>query len=56
VLLKYLFSCVGQERSGLKIVVIQDTNAPSGQDKPLRISGGDRASIQVSSLHLFVIK
>ncbi|KAK0046017.1 far upstream element-binding protein 2-like isoform X2 [Biomphalaria pfeifferi] len=28
-----------QERAGVKMVMIQDSNAPSAQDKPLRISG-----------------
>jgi len=35
-----------QERAGVKIVVIQDTNTPTSHDKPVRITG-DRQSCLV---------
>jgi far upstream element-binding protein len=28
-----------QEKAGVKMVMIQETNAPTAQDKPLRITG-----------------
>ena len=38
-----------QERAGVKMVMIQDSNVPSHQDKPLRITG-EPARVQVNLL------
>lgn len=38
--------CVPQERTGVKMIMIQDDPMPTGSDKPLRITG-DPYKVQV---------
>ena len=37
--MSYSVVCPLQEKAGVKMVMIQDSNVPSHQEKPLRITG-----------------
>jgi far upstream element-binding protein len=41
-----------QERAGVKIVVIQDTNAPTSHDKPVRITGDRQSCLRAKDMLL----
>ena len=45
-----------QERAGVKMVMIQDTNIPSSMEKPLRISGDPMKCAVSDKIEVYIPK